>query len=277
MGAYEAYGYYEPTRIIGGFMVKMTNSSTSIPFLESLRCKEDVVFCGDIDAINQMKQVSIQKCFFEKSVRCWNCNPKFINCIIKSTLWTSVQSENWNWGGIDSWRFASSFTYCIGCVIANTYTEPYNSTYPNYSAKFKMSNCVVWLECNGSSNANSSYNNCIILEPTYNPIPESCSIRNCVIYGEESKLVNVPTSINTFVDGYSSLFKTLTSKSFKSQETFELTDAAAAQYLGDDGTQVGIYGGTNPFNPSPTNPKVKKFTVNSNASNGKLNVKINVE
>lgn len=60
-------------------------------------------------------------------------------------------------------------------------------------------------------------------------------------------------------------------------ETFELTEEAAATYLGDDGKQVGIYGGTDPFNPTPTNPQVKKFIVNSNANNGKLSVKINVE
>ena len=60
-------------------------------------------------------------------------------------------------------------------------------------------------------------------------------------------------------------------------ETFELTETAAATYLGDDGTQVGIYGGTNPFNPTPTNPQVKKFTVNSTTDGDQLKVKINVE
>ncbi len=60
-------------------------------------------------------------------------------------------------------------------------------------------------------------------------------------------------------------------------ETFELTETAVATYLGDDGTQVGIYGGTNPFNPTPTNPQVKKFTVSSTTEGDQLKVKINVQ
>lgn len=75
---------------------------------------------------------------------------------------------------------------------------------------------------------------------------------------------------------YANVFKTYRGP-LSLNETFELTDAAAAKYLGEDGTQVGIYGGTNPFNIIPTNPKVKKFTISSTANNGKLNVKINVE
>lgn len=75
------------------------------------------------------------------------------------------------------------------------------------------------------------------------------------------------------------IFKTLTwlGESPAFTETFELTETAAATYLGDDGTQVGIYGGTNPFNPTPSNPKVKKFTVNSTTVGDQLKVKINVE
>jgi len=75
------------------------------------------------------------------------------------------------------------------------------------------------------------------------------------------------------------IFKTLTwlGESPAFTETFELTETAAATYLGDDGTQVGIYGGTTPFNPTPTNPQVKKFTVNSTTEGDQLKVKINVE
>ena len=79
-------------------------------------------------------------------------------------------------------------------------------------------------------------------------------------------------------NAYSNVFKTFRAiNNLSYAENFELTDAAAAKYLGEDGTQVGIYGGANPFDPTPTNPKVKKFAISSTANNGKLNVKINVE
>ena len=77
-------------------------------------------------------------------------------------------------------------------------------------------------------------------------------------------------------EAYGNVFKTYLGTPSLA-ETYELTETAAATYLGDDGTQVGIYGGTNPFNPTPTNPQVKKFTVNSTTEGDQLKVKINVE
>ena len=78
---------------------------------------------------------------------------------------------------------------------------------------------------------------------------------------------------------FTNVFKSITSVDNLSSinATFELTETAAATYLGGDGTQVGIYGGTNPFNPAPSNPQVKKFTVNSTTEGDQLKVKINVE
>lgn len=58
---------------------------------------------------------------------------------------------------------------------------------------------------------------------------------------------------------------------------FELTDEAKTKYLGTDGTEVGIYGGEQPFNLTPSNPQITKFDMTSSAENGKLTVKINVQ
>lgn len=62
------------------------------------------------------------------------------------------------------------------------------------------------------------------------------------------------------------------------KNNYILTDEAAAKYLGDDGTQVGIYGGENPFNDVPSNPQVtSKFISARPNANGKLSVRITVE
>lgn len=60
-------------------------------------------------------------------------------------------------------------------------------------------------------------------------------------------------------------------------EDYHLTDAAAATYLGTDGTQVGIWGGAYPWNETPDYPLVKNLEVKGINENGKLQVKINVE
>ena len=191
---------------------------------------------------------------------------------------STMQSDEW--GSIPSWKMGNTTVECVGCAIKRAYTAPYNSTYPNYIALINMRNCIALLDCNGPSMKESSFENCILeADPNYNPIPASCIINKCVLLGNTEKLVNVSTANNIILSGgYESIFKTLTNLSTANvQETFELTETAAATYLGDDGTQVGIYGGTNPFNPTPTNPQVKKFTVNSTTEGDQLKVKINVE
>lgn len=59
--------------------------------------------------------------------------------------------------------------------------------------------------------------------------------------------------------------------------TYQLTEEAATTYLGTDGTQVGIYGGTYPYETTPDYPLVKRLDVIGSHKDGKLNVKINVE
>ena len=79
-------------------------------------------------------------------------------------------------------------------------------------------------------------------------------------------------------DAFTPIFKSLTTLNEPSiTETFKLTETAAATYLGNDGTQVGIYGGSYPFDPTPTNPQIKTFTVSNTTDGGTLKVKINVQ
>lgn len=60
-------------------------------------------------------------------------------------------------------------------------------------------------------------------------------------------------------------------------ERFTLTDEAQAKYLGNDKTQVGIYGGSFPYSPNPTNPQIVKCDVASHSTaDGKLSVDLQV-
>ena len=57
-----------------------------------------------------------------------------------------------------------------------------------------------------------------------------------------------------------------------------LKEELQSTWLGDDGTQVGIYGGFLPFDPTPTNPQITKFNVASKTTaDGKLSVDIEVK
>ena len=87
---------------------------------------------------------------------------------------------------------------------------------------------------------------------------------------------------NKTVGALSDLFKTYSETSsdsyIKDSDDFTLTDEAAAQYLGTDGTQVGIYGGNLPYNEEISIPQITKCNVASKSTaDGKLSVDIEVK
>ena len=57
---------------------------------------------------------------------------------------------------------------------------------------------------------------------------------------------------------------------------YELTDEAKATYLGDDGTEVGIYGGLYPYNDVLSTPTITNLNVSKRVAQGET-LKIDVE
>ncbi len=53
-------------------------------------------------------------------------------------------------------------------------------------------------------------------------------------------------------------------------------DLQSGSYLGNDGTVVGIYGGTTPYTLVPAVPTVSSYKINVDAANKKLNVNLKV-
>lgn len=127
------------------------------------------------------------------------------------------------------------------------------------------------------NNLTAQFRNCIIATSFR---ASGCSAYNCLVsnnYGGFS----TATQSNVWTigsDEMNSLFTNGDFFDFKDDWDYTLTSEAAAQYLGTDGTQVGIYGGTTPFTDIPSNPQVvsKEIAAESDA-NGKLSVKIKVE
>lgn len=124
----------------------------------------------------------------------------------------------------------------------------------------------------GSYNIYGTFENSIISRPTPNV---NCSVYNCI---------TGPYDFNTSTRQNCTHFDNWPSEIFVNNTfdvdggDFRLTDEAAAQYLGRDGTQIGIYGGDTPFTDVPSNPQIvsKQIATQSDA-NGKLSVKITVE
>ena len=130
---------------------------------------------------------------------------------------------------------------------------------------FTFNNCILY------GYATESYTN-------YYKLPSNALAYNCVGYNGQkvNTFANISNTTNTMASSLSDIFKTFTGK-YSDTETFELTDAAKAKYLGDDGTQVGIHGGSVPYTPITMKPKITKCNVASKSTaDGKLSVDIEV-
>lgn len=168
---------------------------------------------------------------------------------------------------------------CVNCAIQGPYSG--NSSTSN----FEFMNCVI---STGflSDVKSSSFKNCVLRysgspNMSYGDIESENTAYNCVYHGANSDpFKNITNSTNKKVDDIKELFKTYAGQDLGNldSETFELTDAAKTKYLGMDGTtQVGIHGGSLPFDPVPSNPQITKCNVAAKSTaDGKLSVDIQI-
>ena len=258
---------YASTDLSGDFAINAPTSSSSVPTLEGLLALNKVSVNGE-----SLAPVNLMKCRFQGEVIGCGVYMNATYCVFAYSLYAKNNNGSCN-----------TTLNCINCVINDAKCD---GSYISSVGKIQATNCIVNVD---SGEPYSTFNNCLILSREYyenKPLDITCSAHSC--YGINMQITpdlfaNINDTSNKMLDGsgndvVQSVFKTLSSwNNFQLTETFELTDAAAATYLGDDGKQVGIYGGPTPFNPVPNNPQVRKFVVDSSTESGKLKVKINVE
>ena len=129
-----------------------------------------------------------------------------------------------------------------------------------------------------SSDFTGIIQNCVVYQGT---VSANCSVFNtlyCSSYinfwtDNAAGNYEVANNFNSFRDKFTS-----SDISNWNSNSYTLTETAAQKYLGLDGTQVGIYGGAQPFTDVPSNPQiVKKEIAKQTDENGKLKVDITVE
>lgn len=139
-----------------------------------------------------------------------------------------------------------------------------------------IQNCVIAYSGN-SGDLTAQFKNCIT---ACSFSTSGCSVYNCIVNNSWGGF-STATKSNVWNLGDNDMYALFANGNFfefKDDWNYTLTSEAAAQYLGTDGTQIGIYGGTTPFTDIPSNPQVvsKEIAAESDA-NGKLSVKIKVE
>ena len=157
--------------------------------------------------------------------------------------------------------------------FVNSYVENYSNN-SSFTAVASFTNCVINEMKTANAMGSSQFANCIFCSPMNGDfLPSSSSASNCVAAGSD--------------DDRHMFFDYLGSKQncqFADLDIFQdsdvckdLTEEAKAEYLGTDGTPVGMYGGTFPYDMTPTYPRITKMNVASKSTaDGKLSVEVEV-
>ena len=249
---------HEPTIIQGNFNINISDTISGRLMIESIYSNSTITNSG------ALKSAQFMKCrfnTFNQSSSGKMTATSFIHCRI-SNQFKATKAD-----------IVSDATF-INSIIR----QPYCSS----SFNIEFDNCFIRMGGTIEICDKAYYKNTIIHSIASGAIPSSCRAVNSVcigtsIFGNMSSI----NSTNKYVADKTTLFKSynvVSNNSIADVTTFELTDTAAATYLGTDGTQVGIYGGNLPYDENPIVPQITKCNVASKSTaDGKLSVDIEVK
>lgn len=255
----------EPTVISGDFNIQIADTVSQRLIIEGIYHNHNLRYRGTLTNAMFLKNRLYNVSYADKGVMKNAC---FIHCRIAD--------------GLD--LYTSSSASCINCAIE----DPCSTS--ETDSNFEFLNCVIKISDRLLGQIKTSiYKNCLICNrsdivgyESYR-IPSSCMAYNCIGFNSDPYFPlfsSIPNSTNVRVNDFTTVFKTYTGQSLQKldSENFELTDEAKSKYLGTDGTQVGIYGGSLPFTSTPSNPQITKCNVAAKSTaDGKLSVDIEVK
>jgi hypothetical protein len=182
-------------------------------------------------------------------------NAQFINCIIQEMEYFVVNNT----------LFINSVIYKAKCS---------HSTYSNTGEIYYNSIVRYWNEMQNAV----AYNSIIVCGNTSVSPPNSGStFYNCIgiMNGQSANMFQYQTNAtNLLLNTYSDVFDTWDG-TFSFEEDYVLKESIISAFQGNDGTEVGIHGGSLPYDPRPSYMVVKRYNVaNKSTHDGKLSVEI---
>jgi hypothetical protein len=239
------------TSIAGSLTIEIAGNPTPTDALIEGLIIEDAINVNKKITNLTIRQCTFKRTFFNAEIpnalidRCWqqkSDNDMFLLNSYTNTM--TVKNTKINYlGGASSLNNGCTF---INCNIRNYNFGWHSSSNAHLSqtaGTFK--NCIIYYGNSPEELANSTIINCV-LEDSYVEIPSSS------------------TSTNVYW------------VNFSMNEDCEFPKDAN-QYKGDDGTQVGIYGGTTPFDLTPAVPHVSSAQIEVDQTAKKLMIQLEVE
>lgn len=287
-GQFKAANITKAITLRGAGMVEYTDAS--INYLPTLIEGELTVQIPEITN----SRLKIEGVKFSQRVNCNGTlsNPSFLNCNF-SDLYVSNNAQVKN-GSLIHCRVSNSLRIydnsnitCINSVIR----RPYSST-TSEASTFEFVNCVLTHVIpnyktgyySGSGTdwylTYSNFKNCYIYVDTnyeyYTPFASNSVVTNC--YSNYTDMFkNVMSSTNKVIDA-TVFFQSYNGGEWDDSQKFYLKDETITTCLGDDGSQIGIYGGNIPYEERISMPRITKCNVaGKSTADGKLSVELQVE
>lgn len=240
----DTVSHTEPTVITNNFTIDISDTLSHRLTIEGIYSNQTI-------KVNTLKNAMFLKCRFYEFAYSSSSSSKmvdlnFIHCRIASYF-----------------RLANGSAAFTNCVI--------NNIYQSNSSPVSLTNCYTKA---GPDQNNSEFKNCIIVN-TFSGTSSSTYYNNLYVANPNSNL-NSPNNTNVKIPNTDERIKFLTGD-YSDDKDYVLTDAVRALIKGTDGTEVGIHGGSLPYDPTPTNPQITKFNVAAKSTaDGKLSVDIEV-
>lgn len=240
--------YSDPTIIVGDFSVTADGNETNHFTLEGVRNDNSMILRGT-------NYTQFFKCNFH-----------------------DVRFEA-NYGSLQNCTF-------VHCYVSNSFDALYNTTFTGVNSYFKNA------DFNGSSSL-FTLTNCVVEIKSSLDLRYS-SLKNCIIINKGSiDDIYIRKDYSTiyytlwagvgsepfkeFGDGHYNYIQSTYDDLFVDGSFYKLTDDAK-KYVGSDGKELGIYGGSMPFTSKTSIPQITKCEVAPQSTKeGKLSVNIVVE
>lgn len=231
--------------LVGNFKIDIANSKPGL-------LVEGIYHDGIINVNNTIEQAAFRSCRFNDI----KFNGRAINTLFEGCRVADVFDPD---------------SCSQGLIVRNSIINNIGSNRVS-GTNLSFLNCVIFDAYNQGVSA--SFMNSWIYKPSQSAY---CSYYNNVIY--KSYGINTNNeSRNRFMDYYrmENMF-TSPSTSYSDSNPYTLTESASSEYLGTDGKQVGIYGGSTPYRDTPSTPQITNKEIGTATNkDGKLSVKITV-
>lgn len=234
-----------------------------------------------MNVTEETPSLTVEGIYFSGTVSFLELNhPKFIKCNFNNFTYGGYYEEVMQNAQIINCKFSTIYfsqtrnTTLINCVIGGAYSMNQTEiTVTAFNSIIKLRNDAYALSAYNCILNNYSWSG---YHSGHTEMQQNSVAYNCIGIKSNGQNIFSCQTFNCMVgDSFSEFFQ-ISGFSYD-EPSYVLLDEIATSFLGTDGTEVGIHGGTMPYNSRPSYQIVEHYSVPNNSDNeGHLNVGIEI-